>query len=105
MRRNPHKRRLSMACLKDPCPDLHLVLFVRCGGHCWYCGCQLKETSATIDHVLPIKRGGVTTLRNVVLACTHCNTSKADKTLEEFRVSVGAEKFWGEEKGLICGTA
>lgn len=46
---------------------------------CGYCG----EKAATVDHVLPISRGGRNTWINTVAACHLCNARKANKTPKE----------------------
>lgn len=51
-------------------------------GRCWYCGANKK---ITIDHIVPVSRGGTGHLRNLVLACKTCNSSKGSKDLSEFR--------------------
>ncbi len=35
----------------------------------------------TVDHVVPLNKGGTDTLSNLALACFHCNRRKADKTV------------------------
>lgn len=50
---------------------------------CQYCGAQPGSEELTIDHVLPRSRGGTSTWENCVLACTECNTRKADRTPAE----------------------
>lgn len=45
---------------------------------CQYCGSVPPRSELSIDHVVPRSRGGTTTWRNVVLACTDCNTHKRD---------------------------
>lgn len=44
------------------------------GGRCAYCG--TKPRKLTIDHVVPISKGGGTVPENIVPACSFCNTSK-----------------------------
>jgi HNH endonuclease len=34
----------------------------------------------TVDHVLPLDKGGSSTLDNLALACFHCNRHKSNKT-------------------------
>ncbi len=41
---------------------------------CAYCGKKLKRL--TMDHVIPISKGGAHSCDNVVPACRHCNSSK-----------------------------
>jgi len=46
---------------------------------CAYCG----KAANTIDHVIPRSRGGQNTWENLVAACLHCNSRKADKMLSQ----------------------
>jgi 5-methylcytosine-specific restriction endonuclease McrA len=45
-------------------------------GRCHYCSCSVPAKSLTMDHVVPLSRGGRTTKGNVVPACKTCNTAK-----------------------------
>jgi 5-methylcytosine-specific restriction endonuclease McrA len=54
------------------------------GNICYYCGCVIKGKK-TIDHKIPVVKGGTNDNENLVLACVHCNTQKNDKTEEEYR--------------------
>jgi 5-methylcytosine-specific restriction endonuclease McrA len=45
-------------------------------GRCFYCGNKRK---LTIDHIIPISKGGGHTRDNVVMACKSCNSSKNAK--------------------------
>ncbi|VVA26514.1 PREDICTED: HNH endonuclease [Prunus dulcis] len=47
---------------------------------CQYCS---SRENLTIDHVLPIVRGGEWKWENLVTACARCNSKKGQKTLEE----------------------
>lgn len=49
---------------------------------CCYCG--KSDVKLTIDHIVPISRGGTNSLNNIALACGHCNSSKGNKTLDEW---------------------
>ena len=49
---------------------------------CVYCGSNQK---ITLDHVIPIKRGGTHSLGNLVPACQSCNSSKGTKTITEWK--------------------
>jgi len=51
----------------------------RDGGRCVYCG----RPGRTIDHVLPVSRGGRSVWENTVAACGPCNQRKADRTPAE----------------------
>lgn len=45
-------------------------------GVCHYCGKKTSPAELTMDHVVPISRGGKSTKGNVVTACKSCNTAK-----------------------------
>jgi 5-methylcytosine-specific restriction protein A len=45
-------------------------------GACYYCGKQEAPQSLTMDHIVPIIRGGRSTKNNVVTACKECNNKK-----------------------------
>jgi 5-methylcytosine-specific restriction endonuclease McrA len=45
-------------------------------GVCHYCGRQVGAKALTMDHRVPIVRGGRSTKGNVVPACKTCNDAK-----------------------------
>jgi 5-methylcytosine-specific restriction endonuclease McrA len=45
-------------------------------GICHYCGKHFKAEELTMDHVLPIVRGGKSTKGNIVPCCKQCNNDK-----------------------------
>ena len=47
-------------------------------GRCHYCDQPVPPRQLTMDHVVPLARGGFTEKGNVVPCCKHCNTSKRD---------------------------
>ena len=90
-----HARRARLAGVQSD-PTISIVaLRKRDGDLCRYCGIvvdftpcigrQLRSATATIDHVVPISRGGPHTWVNVVLACWACNGAKGTRTLHEWR--------------------
>ncbi len=48
----------------------------RASGVCHYCGKEVGVRALTMDHVVPIIRGGHSTHGNVVPACKPCNDAK-----------------------------
>lgn len=54
--------------------------------HCAYC---FKPAADTVDHVVPISRGGANTPDNLVLACFSCNAGKRDRTPLEYLLNWG----------------
>lgn len=48
----------------------------RSEGKCYYCGRKAASSELTMDHIVPIIRGGKTVKNNVVTACKECNNKK-----------------------------
>jgi len=62
------------------------VTIRKLGGHCWYCGIKpLIETDLTVDHAVPLSRGGSNADWNLLPACVYCNRLKDARTIHEFR--------------------
>ena len=55
-------------------------LYVRDLYTCQYCNTPYTKHNLTLDHVLPISKGGKTSWTNIVAACGPCNTRKGNKT-------------------------
>jgi len=45
-------------------------------GHCFFCGGKFKPKELTMEHIVPLIRGGKTIKSNVVPSCKECNTAK-----------------------------
>lgn len=73
-------------------------LLERDGNKCYICGCETDKSDhtysangyfccgskyPTVDHVIPLKRGGLHVWENVKIACHRCNSLKSDKLLSE----------------------
>lgn len=56
---------------------------LRDGNVCAYCGNKFHPNEMTVDHILPVVRGGTNSWRNCISACKKCNNRKSDKTPEE----------------------
>ena len=54
-------------------------LYLRDQYKCLYCGGQFKRQHLSMDHVLPISRGGKTNWENIVAACNRCNNAKDNR--------------------------
>jgi 5-methylcytosine-specific restriction endonuclease McrA len=63
-------------------------------GRCKYCRVPMtwdySLTGVTVDHVVPLSRGGRNRRDNIVLACRKCNQAKADIEVATFRALVEA---------------
>lgn len=51
---------------------------------CFYCRVRLLPANRTLDHKIPLSRGGTNTIGKVVPACRPCNNRKLTMTIEEF---------------------
>ncbi len=49
-------------------------------GICYYCEQKFTGPELTMDHKVPLARGGVSSRNNIVLACKPCNFDKKYKT-------------------------
>lgn len=70
-------------------------------GRCFYCGGEMlrrgkrgrrSHRGRTDDHLIPLSRGGLEVPENLVTCHQRCNQKKGNRTLEEYRVIVAAEK-------------
>ncbi len=52
-------------------------------GICHYCGQKVPLTELSMDHIVPLARGGKSTRGNVVTACRSCNQTKKLETPAE----------------------
>lgn len=61
-----------------------IAIIERDGSRCYlWCGRVLQASEITLDHVIPLRRGGVHTANNLRVACRRCNQRKGTKLLEE----------------------
>jgi 5-methylcytosine-specific restriction endonuclease McrA len=58
-------------------------IYLRDGNRCQYCGKKFSSSELSLDHVVPISRGGKSSWENVVCACLPCNVKKGNKLLTE----------------------
>jgi hypothetical protein len=72
---------------------LEEVRQIMAAGNCHYCG---REERLTLDHVVPLSKGGENRPENIVCSCRWCNASKCD-----------GERPWGwstlYDHCVICG--
>lgn len=60
------------------------AIFKAQNGLCVYCQTDLSVIGYSVDHIYPLSRGGSNSPDNLQLLCGSCNSSKKDKTHEEF---------------------
>tara|TARA_Y100001958_G_C21223269_1_gene548635 strand:- start:49 stop:567 length:519 start_codon:yes stop_codon:yes gene_type:complete len=58
-------------------------IFLRDRFTCQYCCKIFAEKKLTLDHVIPLSRGGAHNWTNVVTACSKCNNKKGSMSLKE----------------------
>lgn len=67
------------------------------GNTCCWCGCECTNDfmiiggqkqplphTATVEHLIPIAKGGQHNINNVAIACFECNQKKSDTDLNEW---------------------
>jgi 5-methylcytosine-specific restriction endonuclease McrA len=102
MKRNPekrkewrstsnHRRRAAKSAVIETISPT--AVFVRDKWKCQLCRCTVEPTlakynpkGATLDHIVPLSRGGSHTWANVQTACSLCNSKKNAKTIGQFRL-------------------
>ncbi len=52
-------------------------------GICHYCGKQFPPAQLSMDHIVPLARGGKSTKGNIVPSCMECNRKKKLETPAE----------------------
>lgn len=79
---------------------LRAAAWDRTGGKCWYCGHQCNPfRDFSVDHAVPVSRGGLDTIENLVPSCVSCNFAKRALSLDEFRTLYPAgHRFWFERE-------
>ncbi|SRR6266496_4847136 len=76
-----HRRRARMRFV-ETASCLAKIRELRKEANCYWCGTRLN--AITIDHVIPIARGGSHTPDNLVAACLRCNSSKRERLPREW---------------------
>lgn len=92
--------RIRRAAIKRGAPNapankiLRMAVYLRDAGRCQLCGRPLKPDvpgvvghdpdRMTMDHTIPVSKGGRHTYGNVRAACKGCNTEKGDQDPSEY---------------------
>lgn len=53
-------------------------VFMRDNYECQYCGEKLAKGQCTLDHIIPVSKGGKNRWENSVCACKKCNSEKGN---------------------------
>ena len=63
--------------VREPIPDgMRSQIWRRDGGQCVKCG---SKENLQLDHIIPVRKGGATTVNNLQLLCRSCNLAKGAK--------------------------
>jgi len=81
---------------------LRFEVFKRDYFTCRYCGAQPPEAVLVVDHVLPVARGGMHTLDNLITACETCNQGKAARLLGDAPPRTDADLLYMETQQEIA---
>jgi 5-methylcytosine-specific restriction enzyme A len=57
-------------------------------GSCYHCEQKFKPAELTMDHLIPIARGGKSDKKNCVPSCKDCNTKKGHQTRAEMAMDM-----------------
>ncbi|MGE0527567.1 MAG: HNH endonuclease [Bdellovibrionales bacterium] len=55
-------------------------------GVCYHCGGRFVRENLTMDHLIPLSRGGRSNKKNIVVSCKQCNSHKKNLTMAEIRL-------------------
>lgn len=69
-------------------PDKKKLVYDRDGGKCALCGRPLVFEEATLDHIVPISRGGANEIDNLRITCSSCNNMKGQLYDNEMKKSM-----------------
>lgn len=67
-------------------------------GTCYHCLQKFKPEELTMDHLIPIGRGGKSTKNNCVPSCKECNSKKGAKTRAEMMMDEMKKNITYESK-------
>jgi len=65
------------------------LLFQFYGKKCYYCSKPLTRSTVTIDHFIPLSKGGAHLLENFRPACLDCNKGKSDSYPSIYEIQEG----------------
>lgn len=80
------------------------TIYAKCDGKCAICGKPVKFKHMTVDHKVPLSKGGTNEPSNLQLSCLECNRMKADFLTEEFMERIAKIRrhyFWNKLKKEI----
>jgi len=86
--RNKTNKRRAKYKNGDVTTDELLQLYARVK-KCYWCEKKLSKNKIHMDHYVPLSKGGLHTISNIVLSCPRCNLSKNAKDPHKFAQTLG----------------
>jgi 5-methylcytosine-specific restriction endonuclease McrA len=75
-----HNRRAAIKGTIGSATKEQIASLMQRATHCCYCGSRFtKSRPKTLEHVIPLARGGSNELSNLSVACRSCNSAKGDR--------------------------
>lgn len=82
-------------------PEEIMKLYYQQDGICFYCTTKLDEFTFTIDHYIPLSKGGLHQIENIRISCKNCNCIKYNKMPEEFYKYIGKHDYIKELESTL----
>lgn len=94
-------------------PDVKKLLYIKAGGRCELCGKKILLEDMSLDHRIPLSKGGEDDVSNLACTCDTCNEMKGcilpedllDKTSAILTYQMEKKHkynvFWKITKGII----
>lgn len=80
--------------------DEKRIVYAKCNGKCAICGQSVKFKKMTVDHKVPLSKGGTNAMENLQLACHSCNLLKSDLSMDELTEKM-CRVMWNFQKNRI----
>lgn len=78
--------------------EVRKMIYDKAGGRCALCGRKITLSEMTLDHIVPLDRGGEDSVRNLQSTCRVCNHFKANIRPEDFMERITAIFLYQMEK-------
>lgn len=52
---------------------------------CCFCEWKMSYASATLEHIIPVSKGGQTVTENLTLSCEACNNERGARDFDDYR--------------------
>ena len=65
---------------------------------CYYCGRKVNYKNKSFDHIIPVDKGGETSLKNIVCSCIDCNQLKGNMTIFELLKQLDCQKSFCDDE-------